>query len=114
MELDPSQPSGAARRWYARDRYPNRPLFWSLTGQETGCPQQFLATTWARGICLSSSRPLQLGRGLLLQLPGPEPGCTTTLFARVASVAPRPDGSWLLRCNLATLPQREWDTRTVA
>src|SRR5690349_16158600 len=70
--------SGVERRWYARDRYPNRALFWSMPRKETGCPEQFLAASRDRGICLSASQPLEPGRGLLLQLRGPAAGCTTT------------------------------------
>jgi hypothetical protein len=114
MGFNPSQLSGLERRWFARDRYPNRALFWSLPRKQAGCPEQFLAASQARGICLSASRPLEPGRGLLLQLAGPTPGCTTTVLARVASVAPHPDGSWLLRCDLASLPYREEAARTVA
>jgi hypothetical protein len=114
MESNPSQHSAADLRWWARDRYPNRPLFWSMSRHEAGCARQLLASQGARSIRLSASRPVEPGRSLLLQLPGAEPGCTTTLFARVASVARRPDGSWLVRCDLAGSPQWDEVARSVA
>jgi hypothetical protein len=98
--------AGIERRWFARHRYPNRPLFWALPRLEAGRLEHCDA---AQGICLSACRPLQPGQGVMVQLPGP-----ATLLMRVASVARRPDGSWLLRCDLAGSPPRPGAVRTVA
>jgi hypothetical protein len=88
-------------RDYARRRYRNRALLCSLPRATDGDPQPLLA---AEGFNLSSSRPVQPGRGLLLKLRGADEGSTQTLLARVASADRRADGSWLVHCRFAGTP----------
>ena len=104
MRLTPSSPAAAECLDYARRRYQNRALLYSLPPASAGEPQRLLA---AGGLNLSASRPVQPGRVLLLKLRGPDDRSTQTVLARVARVDRRPDGSWLVCCRFAGTPARE-------
>jgi hypothetical protein len=112
MSLSSLPQAAAECREWARFRYPNRPLLCSWTAATAGEPERLLA---AGGFDLCGARRVDLGRALLLKLPGPEGGATRTLLARVAAVDLREDGSWLVRCRFAGAPRDETGQgRTVA
>jgi len=100
MQINSLHPFVSELLDYARRRYPNRPLFWAPAASSSGSPPRLPA----EGLHLSASRPVQPGRGLLVQLPGRAEGTTRTLLARVASTARRDDGSWMIRCQFAGVP----------
>ncbi len=100
--------SAAEANWLdlARRRYANRPLFCSL-------PRPPRLPAPGR-LDLFASGPVQPGRPLLVRLRGPDGRTDPTLLVRVAGVARRADGSWLVRCEVAGTPARQETMSAVA
>jgi hypothetical protein len=98
----------AAPEWLdgARRRYPNRPLFCCLPRPPHLPP--------AGNLDLSASGPVEPGRSLLVRLQGTGGRSDPTVLVRVAGVARRANGSWLVRCQLAATPVRPQFTSAVA
>jgi hypothetical protein len=95
------------RRHLARRRYPLRPLLCSLA---EGAPPGAVS---ARGLVVRASAPMEPGRALLVQLPGPCGGAPHTRLARVRRVSPRPGGEFLVACDF-TLPLDEQELAAVS
>lgn len=101
MELTASPPDAATYRHHARHRYPRRPLVGRLGPEALAGRDGSVRALSGRGVDLRLSRPLEPGRVLLLQVPGPDECGARTLLAFVERTARHPDGFWVVRCRFA-------------